>query len=175
MAMTTSSGGDKKAISDINVTPLVDVMLVLLIIFMVSTPLIVQDESDRLVDINVPQTRNNPQTVDLANTDKLILRVDSNLRVVLGADIITDCSASLAESDMVARYRVWEPCFEEVHQKLALNPRLQEQEALYLMADAAIPYGFVVGVMHRIRTAGVTNLGMVTTDTYQPVEPAPTP
>ncbi|MCB9521651.1 MAG: biopolymer transporter ExbD, partial [Myxococcales bacterium] len=96
MGMSVGGGaGRKKAISDINVTPLVDVMLVLLIIFMVSTPLIVKDESERLVDLNLPVTRENPTTVDLANTDKLILTIDASLRITLGSDTITDCSGTV--------------------------------------------------------------------------------
>lgn len=155
-------GGKKKAISDINVTPLVDVMLVLLIIFMVSTPLIVKDESERVVDLNLPVTRDNPNTVDIANTDKLILVIDANLRVQLGDTLITDCSGTLGITDPRQWPDAWEPCFTEVFTKLGNNPRLQNEESLYLLADTAIPYGFVVGTMNRIRMAGVTNVGMVT-------------
>ena len=157
-----SGGGRKKAISDINVTPLVDVMLVLLIIFMVSTPLIVKDESERVVDLNLPVTADNPNQVDVANTDKLILAIGPNLRVTLGEEVITDCSATIAIEDSNLWPAAWAPCFEEVQQKLGNNPRLAEQESLYLLADTTIPYGFAVGVLNRIRMAGVTNVGMVT-------------
>ena len=82
--------------------------------------------------------------------------------MLLGETLITDCSASLAIAPGAARLEMWRPCFDEVQQKLGNNPRLQQQESLYLLADTAIPYGFVVGVMNRIRMAGVTNVGMVT-------------
>lgn len=162
MGMNAGGNGRKKTISEINVTPLVDVMLVLLIIFMVSTPLIVKDESERVVDLNLPVTRENPNQVDIANTDKMILYVDPNLRVLLGETLITDCSASAAITDSTAWPDAWQPCFEEIGQKLGSNPRLQNEESLYLLADTTIPYGFVVGAMNRIRMAGVTNVGMVT-------------
>src|SRR5690625_5762426 len=73
----------KRMMAEINVTPLVDVMLVLLIIFMVATPMITRDDSQREVDINLPVTRENPSTVDLQKTEKLILRIDAQLRVML--------------------------------------------------------------------------------------------
>lgn len=158
----SSGGGNRRAISEINVTPLVDVMLVLLIIFMISTPLIVKDTQERLLEMNLPVTRENPTTVDLADTDQLILQIDANLRVALGEELITDCSAAVGITDTAAFVEAAEPCFAEVEQKLGANPRLQEQESLYLLADTTIPYGFVVGAMNRIRRAGVTNVGMVT-------------
>ncbi len=164
MAMSGPGGGNKrKAMSDINVTPLVDVMLVLLVIFMVSTPLIVKDEQERVVDLELPVTRDNPNTVDLSQTDKLILRIDANLRVTLGDIVITDCAAAIATvGDVRGFAAASEPCFVEVQEKLGANPRLQDNESLYLLADTRIPYGFVVGTMNRIRMAGVTNVGMVT-------------
>ncbi len=165
------SGGKRKAISEINVTPLVDVMLVLLIIFMVSTPLIVKDESERVVDLNLPVTADNPNQVDISNTDKLILAIGPNLRITLGEEVITDCSATLGIEDPALWPAAWAPCFDEVQMKLGNNPRLAEQESLYLLADTTIPYGFAVGTLNRIRAAGVTNVGMVT----NPELNAPTP
>ncbi len=163
MGMTAGGGpGRKKTISEINVTPLVDVMLVLLIIFMVSTPLITKDDSERVVELNLPVTRENPNQVDIANTDKLILYIDPNLRVMLGDTLITDCSAALAITNSGEWPDAWQPCFDEIGTKLGSNPRLQDEESLYLLADTTIPYGFVVGAMNRIRMAGVTNVGMVT-------------
>jgi biopolymer transport protein TolR len=169
-----SGGGRKKPISDINVTPLVDVMLVLLIIFMVSTPLIVKDESERVVDLNLPVTADNPNQVDISNTDKLILAIGPNLRVSLGDEIITDCSATIAIEDPALWPAAWAPCFDEIQTKLGNNPRLAEQESLYLLADTTIPYGFAVGALNRIRMAGVTNVGMVTNPELN-VAAAPTP
>lgn len=152
----------RRMMAEINVTPLVDVMLVLLIIFMVATPMITRDDSQREVDINLPVTRENPSTVDLQNTEKLILRIDAQLRVMLDDVLITDCHAAL-ESENASRF---EPCFDEIHEKLGKNYRLQQDGTLYLLADTTIPYGFVVGAMNRIRLAGIENVGMVTNPEY---------
>jgi len=152
----------KRMMAEINVTPLVDVMLVLLIIFMVATPMITRDDSQREVDINLPVTRENPSTVDLQKTEKLILRIDAQLRVMLDDVLITDCHEAL-ESEKPTRF---EPCFDEIHQKLGKNYRLQQDGTLYLLADTTIPYGFVVGAMNRIRLAGIENVGMVTNPEY---------
>lgn len=152
----------RRVMAEINVTPLVDVMLVLLIIFMVATPMIARDDSQREVDINLPVTRENPSTVDLQNTEKLILRIDSQLRVMLDDVLITDCHGAL-EDEQPTRF---EACFDEIYEKLGKNYRLQEDGTLYLLADTTIPYGFVVGAMNRIRLAGIENVGMVTNPEY---------
>ena len=164
MAGPSKGGG---AISEINVTPLVDVMLVLLIIFMVTAALIkVQDESERLVDMNLPVTRENPNVVDVENTENLILRIDATLHVFVGEELISDCSAAL-QNPAPERY---EPCFAEIQTKLGQNARLQEEHEIYVLGDTTIPYGFVVGVLARIRLAGVDRVGMVTNPEYLPVE-----
>ena len=152
----------KKVMGEINVTPLVDVMLVLLIIFMVATPIITRDDQQREVDMNLPVTRNNPTVVDLSQSERLILSIDARLVVTLGDEVITDCSASLDSSDPDR----FERCFQEIQDKLGRNFRLQEDGNLYLLADTTIPYGFVVGAMNRIRLAGVSNVGMVTNPEY---------
>lgn len=163
MGMTApSGGGGRKAMADINVTPLVDVMLVLLIIFMISTPLIVKDQSERLLDMNLPITDPSAPTVDVADSDRLILQIDANLRVFVGSEMIVDCSRALGQPDQAAFVAASMPCFQDVQRLLGNNPRLANDETLYLLADTTVPYGFVVGVMNRIRMAGVTRVGMVT-------------
>lgn len=157
-----SSPGPKRVMGDINVTPLVDVMLVLLIIFMVCTPIITRDDQQRQVEMNLPVTRDNPTVVDLNQTERLILKIDANLIVTLDDEVITDCSAALT-STAADRF---ERCFQEIQERLGRNFRLQEDGNLYLLADTTIPYGFVVGAMNRIRLAGVSNVGMVTNPEY---------
>lgn len=161
MAMSTGNGGRKKAMAEINVTPLVDVMLVLLIIFMVATPLITEEQNTE-VEMNLPVTRNNPNTINMNDEDKFILTIDERLRVMVSGEVIVDCSGAL-DDPTPARF---EPCFDEIEAKLGRNYVLEEQGTLYLMADTSIPYGFVVGTMNRIRKAGVTNVGMVTNPEY---------
>jgi biopolymer transport protein TolR len=170
MGMSAPSGGGRKAMSDINVTPLVDVMLVLLIIFMISTPLMVKDQSERLLEMNLPITDPSAPTVDIRDADRLILQIDANLRVYVGEELIVDCARAAGHTDQTAFLAAAMPCFEQVERLLGANPRLQNDETLYLLADTTIPYGFVVGVMNRIRMAGVTRVGMVTNP-----ELAPTP
>lgn len=163
-------GGKGQMMSEINVTPFVDVMLVLLIIFMVATPMIDQnDEEKRKVDIDLPVTRQNANKIDPEQTDKMILVITEDLKVLLrnaqadGEDTeLLDCSDKKEGSGP----KRFESCFEVVEEKLGKNPKLQEEKELYLLADTEIPYGFVVGAMARIRKAGVTKLGMVTNPEY---------
>ncbi len=170
MAMGSPSQGQRGAISEINVTPLVDVMLVLLIIFMITATLIKdQDEQERSVEMNLPVTRDYPEVVDIENTTKLILNIDDQLRVSVSDVLITDCSTALADP---APER-FEPCFNEIFEKLGQNQRLQDEGEIYILADTSIPYGFVVGTLARIRMTGVNKVGMITNPEYLPAEPSP--
>ncbi|MGF1509948.1 MAG: protein TolR [Myxococcota bacterium] len=135
--MAMSGGGpERRAMSEINVTPMVDVMLVLLIIFMVTAPLITQG-----VDVELPQT----QAQALEGTErKLVLTVTRDRRIFIGTN-----------EDI-------EIPFDQLESKLAANDRLQQDKELYLHADRRLDYGTVVDVMATIRRAGVKKLGMVT-------------
>ena len=160
----SSGGGDRQMLSEINVTPLVDVMLVLLIIFMVATPLIKKEESDqnREVELDLPVTEDNPNLVDPSDVKELILEIDRDLRVRIGEVVIADCSEMKAGTGADR----FEPCFKSVGTALGANEKLKEDKTIYLLADTEIPYGFVVGVMNRIKLAGVHNVGMVTNPEY---------
>ncbi len=168
--MAGHTGGDGQMMSEINVTPFVDVMLVLLIIFMVAAPLIEkEDEDKRKVDLDLPVTRQNANRIDPKQTDKMILVITEDLKVKLrnaaapGEDTeLLDCSDKL-DGDAPERF---ESCFDTIEQKLGKNPKLKEDKELYLLADTEIPYGFVVGTMARIKKAGVDKLGMVTNPEY---------
>ncbi|RVU48460.1 biopolymer transporter ExbD [Lujinxingia sediminis] len=166
MAMN-SSGGGGTVLSEINVTPLVDVMLVLLVIFMVTTPLIEQDDEKREVEMDLPVTRDNESRVNLDQTDQIILEIDDNLQIFIGETMIVDCTAALDQAEP----QRFEPCFDELQSKVASNQKLQDQGRLYLLGHPDIPYGFVVGAMNRIRLAGVSNVGMVTNPEYRQAEP----
>ncbi len=122
--------------SEINVTPLVDVMLVLLIIFMITAPLIQQG-----VKVDLPEAKAAPVE---ATDKKLVLSIDSAQKVYIG-----EAEVALAE----------------LEQKLRANAKAQADKELYLHADRNIPYGTVVEVMAAAQRAGVTNLGMITDPT----------
>lgn len=162
-------GGGMNA--EINVAPMVDVMLVLLTIFMVTAPMIKADEEKRKVDMDLPVTRDNANRIDPTQTDKMILEIDERLVVRIGEEVITDCSPSSALKNK-DRFEV---CFDEVEKKLAANVRLQEEGEIYLLADTDIPYGFVVGTMARIKRAGVNKVGMITNPEYLDEKAAPAP
>jgi biopolymer transport protein TolR len=133
MSMSTGKGGGRVTMSEINITPMVDVMLVLLIIFMVTAPLIQQG-----VKVNLPETRAAPVE---AGDKKLVLTIDVRKKVYLG-----DLEIPLSE----------------LEQKLSTNAKAQAEKELYLHADRDLPYGVVVDVMAIAQRAGITNLGMIT-------------
>jgi biopolymer transport protein TolR len=131
--MAFSSNG-KKGFSDINVTPLVDVMLVLLIIFMVTAPMIQQGE-----DINLPKTTSEVLAKD--NEIHFELTINQNKEIYIGKTKIS---------------------FDSLEEKLKTNKLLQDKKELFLKADEAIPYGYVVKVMSVIRKAGISRIGLIT-------------
>jgi len=135
--MTSSGGSGRQTLADINVTPLVDVMLVLLIIFMVTAPLIQQG-----VEVNLPDARAQPVK---AEEEKLVLSLKADRTIWLGS------------GDAPARLTL-----DELEERLRANARVRQDRELYLMADRALPFGFVVEVMAAVQRAGVQNLGMIT-------------
>jgi biopolymer transport protein TolR len=137
MGMGSNRGsGGRSTMSEINVTPMVDVMLVLLIIFMVTAPLIQQG-----VKVNLPEAKAAP--VEAAEK-KLVLSIDMQRRVYIGeAEVALD----------------------ELEKKLASNAKAQSDKEVYLHADRDVPYGVVVDVMAAAQRAGITNVGMITDPT----------
>lgn len=135
MGMSGGRGGanGRTTMSEINVTPLVDVMLVLLIIFMITAPLIQQG-----VKVNLPQAK--AAAVE-ATDKKIVLSVDAQKRVFIGEA---------------------EVALEELETKLKANAKAQADKEVYLHADREIPYGIVVEVMASAQRAGIDNVGMIT-------------
>ena len=130
MAMETNSD---RLMSDINVTPFVDVMLVLLIIFMVTAPMMVQG-----VDVALPEATSKPLE---AETEPLIITIDKS-----NAIYINDYEVSLGF----------------LQEKLVKVLEGRADKEVYFRADKDIAYGIVVQVMAEIKGAGVEKLGMVT-------------
>jgi biopolymer transport protein TolR len=143
-----TSGSGRQALTEINVTPLVDVMLVLLIIFMVTAPLIQQG-----VEVSLPEVRAQPVK---AEEQKLVLSVKADRSLWLGTD------------EQPARLNLV-----ELEEKLRASARVAKDRELYLMADRSLPYGYVVEVMATVQRAGVTNLGMITDPVRSPPEEEP--
>jgi biopolymer transport protein TolR len=133
MAMDTSAQRDSATISQINVTPLVDVMLVLLVIFMVTAPIIQQG-----VQVNLPQARSSA----IPGTEEhLVVTVAKNGRVYLN-----DNAMSLPE----------------LGAKLRAVKKLEANKQVYLRADQDVRYGTVMQTIAEIKQAGIERLGMVT-------------
>jgi biopolymer transport protein TolR len=134
--MGMSGGSGKGPVSEINVTPLVDVMLVLLIIFMVSAPMMTKG-----IEIDLPKTHAPRMEVE---QQKLLLTITKEQKVYLGETEVP---------------------YDHLEQALTTNARLQSERELYLQADEAVPYGFVAKVMALVRKGGIDKLGLVTDPT----------
>jgi len=131
----TGGRGRRGLVADINVTPLVDVMLVLLIIFMVTAPMMTQG-----LEVNLPETT----TKSLRQKDApLIVSINRQGEIYIGTDKIkVDLSL--------------------LRQQLSGLPDAKKKEPIYLRADRDVPYGVVVQVMADIKRAGFEKLGMIT-------------
>ena len=104
MAGKLGLGGDM--ISEVNVTPMVDVMLVLLVIFMVTAPLIEEEDNEkRKVEMDIPVTRNNANRIDPENTDKVILAIDDKL-IVTAVGLVTAIPAGVAYNWFLSKIKV---------------------------------------------------------------------
>ena len=126
-------GREHRPFSEINVTPLVDVMLVLLIIFMVTAPMMQQG-----LDVNLPQTTTQPMHL---KDNSLVLTVKKDGTVLIANTVVP--AAELAE-------------------KLKAILEGRESDDIFLRADKEAPYGAVVKVMAAARAGGAKTLGVVT-------------
>ena len=122
-----------KAMAEINVTPLVDVMLVLLIIFMVTAPMLSMG-----IDVNLPRVKS--KSVDVTE-EKLVLTINEAKEIYLNKTKLP---------------------LGEINSKLEAIFSNRIDREVFLRADKNVPYGFVVEVMSEIRKAGVDKLGMIT-------------
>lgn len=132
MAFTDSRSRTQSSLSDINVTPFVDVVLVLLIIFMLTAPILQSG-----IEVDVPKTR----TVKEITEERLVITIDRSQRIFLGNDPINI-------NDIGARLR----------QKL----RDPQRQSIFLRADEDVPFGAFATVMDAVKQAGITNVSIVT-------------
>ena len=131
--MTGNGGGKKKLMSEINVTPFVDVMLVLLIIFMVTAPMMIQGE-----DVNLPKTEAKPvKTKD----DPLILTVNKKQEIT------------------VEKHKI---AMEELDERLRSLFKYRDNKELLLRADQDLSWGFVARVIAGIKGAGIEKVSLIT-------------
>ncbi|MBX6358622.1 ExbD/TolR family protein [Pseudacidobacterium ailaaui] len=132
MAFTSRSGHTQTSLAEINITPLVDVVLVLLVIFMLTAPVLQSG-----IDVAVPKTK----TVKEITEQRLVLTIDKDQRVFLG-----DQPVNLADLPS----RLHQPGKDPAHQ------------VIYLRADERVPFGAFASVMDAVKQAGITNISIVT-------------
>lgn len=153
MAESVSSGGGGKtpsAKADINITPLVDVMLVLLIVFMVAAPMLEQG-----VEINLPQAA--AETLEPPPKDKTIIKlaVDRDQRIIL--------SYANQQSNTQESGRIIPPAeLGNEMKRIASNPGMVE---VNVEADASLQYGYLAKVMATVRRSGIKKVNLVTQPT----------
>lgn len=138
MAIDASSQRNGTSISQINVTPLVDVMLVLLVIFMVTAPIIQQG-----VQVNLPQAKAGAIP---GKEEQLVVAIARNGKIYLNDNPMT---------------------LTELGKKLRAIRQLQQNKEVYLRADQDVRYGVVIRTIAEIKQAGIEKLGMVTRPSSQ--------
>jgi biopolymer transport protein ExbD/biopolymer transport protein TolR len=132
MAFTAANGRTQVALADINITPLVDVVLVLLIIFMVTAPVLQSG-----IEVAVPKTR----TVKEITEERLVISINKKQEVFLGNDPIN---------------------INEIGTKLRQKVRDPQHQSIFLRADEDVPFGAFATVMDAVKGSGITNVSIVT-------------
>ena len=132
MAFTNNQGKTKSSLADINVTPLVDVVLVLLIIFMVTAPILQSG-----IEVSVPKTR----TVKEITEERTVISIDKSQRVYLGNDPVN---------------------INDIGQRLRKKFRDPRGQAIFVRCDENVPFGAFATVMDAVKATGITNVSLVT-------------
>ncbi len=132
MAFTAANGRTQTSLSDINITPLVDVVLVLLIIFMVTAPVLQSG-----IEVNVPKTR----TVKEITEERMVISIDKQQRVFMGNDAVN---------------------INEIGNKLRQKVRDPSRQFIFVRADEDVPFGAFATVMDAVKSSGITNVSIVT-------------
>lgn len=133
MGMSAGNKSSKAVLSEINVTPLVDVMLVLLIMFMVTTPLMQQG-----IQVNLPKTSSTGMEL---NEEPLIVVIDANQRISIAKNTVP---------------------MNQLKIKLNGIFKTRKNKQLFIQADKKVDYGIVAEVMAEVKSAGIHNIGLVT-------------
>lgn len=125
--------GRKRLVSEINVTPLVDVMLVLLIIFMITAPMMTQG-----LNVDLPEV-----------TSKSLRQEDTPIVITINED----GGISIGKTSLVRALMI-----QDLQKRYSAN----KDQSIFLKADKNVAYGIVVGVMADIKTVGFDKIGMIT-------------
>lgn len=132
MAFSSSNGRTQSSLADINITPLVDVVLVLLVIFMITAPVLQSG-----IEVSVPKTR----TVREITEQRLVLTIDRDQQLFLGDHPVN---------------------IHELPQRLHQPNTDPSRQVIYLRADERVPFGAFASVMDAVKQAGITNISIVT-------------
>ena len=132
MAFTNNNGHTRTALAEINITPLVDVVLVLLVIFMLTAPVLQSG-----IEVSVPKTK----TVKEITEQRQVVTINRDQEVFLG-----DKPVNLADLSS----RLAKPGVDPAHQ------------VIYVEADERVPFGAFASVMDAVKQAGITNISIVT-------------
>lgn len=129
----------RRAVAEINVVPYIDVMLVLLVIFMATAPLLMQG-----VEVDLPKADSSP--VSDSDAEPLIVSIDAQARLYLNLGASDDQALSM----------------ETVKQRVATVLKRNPEKTVMVWGDAAVPYGEVVVLMSELQDAGAPSVGLVT-------------
>jgi biopolymer transport protein ExbD/biopolymer transport protein TolR len=132
VAFTSSSGQTRTSLAEINITPLVDVVLVLLVIFMLTAPVLQSG-----IEVAIPKTR----TVKEITQQRMVVTIDRDQQVFLGDKPVN---------------------IHELGQKLRQPGVDDAKRVIYLRADERVPFGAFASVMDAVKQAGITNISIVT-------------
>ena len=132
MAFTNNKGRTQSSLSEINITPFVDVVLVLLVMFMVTAPILQSG-----IEVDVPKTK----TVKEITEERLVITIDKDQRVFLGNDPIN---------------------INEIASRLHEKIRDPQGQSVFIRSDENVPFGAFATVMDAVKQTGITNVSIVT-------------
>jgi biopolymer transport protein ExbD/biopolymer transport protein TolR len=132
VAFTNNKGRTQSSLSEINITPFVDVVLVLLVMFMVTAPILQSG-----IEVDVPKTK----TVKEITEERLVITIDKDQRVFLGNDPININEIS-----------------DRLHEKI----RDPQGQSVFIRSDENVPFGAFATVMDAVKQTGITNVSIVT-------------
>jgi biopolymer transport protein TolR len=138
VAFTSASGQTRSSLAEINITPLVDVVLVLLVIFMITAPVLQSG-----IEVSVPKTR----TVREITEQRVVLTIDREQNIFLGDSPVN---------------------IHDLPERLRQPNTDPSKQVIYLRADERVPFGAFANVMDAVKQAGITNISIVTQPLNKP-------